>query len=282
MAVFKGIRSTAWCLTPAHFKMITVFWFFFIIDKINPVCPGIDKHISHSGLSRKCKQTAGLFRIIRHSNRINDQLPIIILGNSKQLIVHHVYIFFIQLDICVKRCFRWRSYTYFPPVHIPFNIYIQSPGSMVRLFMVTVIIRRTLNCIGFSRLYHILFIYYFIGHICMVHIHKGPVRVCDKLLLQIFNFIGVQSHLMFISSPYLIRHCGIAGCRCRTLIISCHNHVGIRHRKCHILTAYGFCHSRNCPDCHLPVQEILSISIGFFRVKHHFIAFMDLIISGDI
>ena len=102
---------------------------------------------------------------------------------------------------------------YSPPVHIPFNIYIQSPGSMVRFFMVTVIIRRTFNCIDSVAFTYILFIYYFIGHICMVHIHKGPVRVCGKLLLPGFQFHwGPEpSHVYFLPvlhpSPW---HCWVS------------------------------------------------------------------------
>ena len=127
-----------------------------------------------------------------------------------QLVIHHVDIVFSHLYVSPEGSLRFRGAGYLSSIDIPFRQHIQSPGALIGLLMVLVVVAGGLYRIGFRRFDRILSVYDLIRHIGAVYIDQLPVRVRRQLFLQPWNLVGIQRCFLPAPASHLIHDRSVA------------------------------------------------------------------------
>jgi len=147
------------------------------VYEVHAVRPVIYHHIPAANMGREGEEPSRGLRVIVQINQTRFRLT----GRRVfcyfiQLVIHHVDIVFSHLYVSPEGSLRF---------------HIQSPGALIGLLMVLVVVAGGLYRIGFRRFDRILSVYDLIRHIGAVYIDQLPVRVRRQRFLQPWNLIGI-------------------------------------------------------------------------------------------
>ena len=181
------------------------------IYKVHAVRPIIYHHIPAANMSREGEESSRCLRVIVQINQTRFRLA----GGRVfcyfiQLVIQHIDIVFSHLYIGPEGSLWFCGTGNLSSIDIPFRQHLQSPGTLICLLMVLVIVAGGFYRIGFRCFDRVLFVHNLIRHIGAVYIDQLPVRVRRQFFLQPWNLVGIQRCFLPAPASHLIHDRSVA------------------------------------------------------------------------